>query len=30
MLIGGLQLCSLVDYPGYVSAVIFMQGCNFR
>lgn len=30
MLIGGLQRCSLVDYPGHVSAVIFTQGCNFR
>ncbi len=30
MLIGGLQKCSLVDYPGKVSAVVFTQGCNFR
>lgn len=30
MTIGGLQRCSLVDYPGHVAAVIFVQGCNFR
>lgn len=30
MRIGGIQRCSLVDYPGKVSAVIFTQGCNFR
>lgn len=30
MLIGGLQKCSLVDYPEKVSAVVFTQGCNFR
>ncbi len=30
MLIGGLQRSSLVDYPGHISAVVFMQGCNFR
>ncbi|MEN6490430.1 MAG: anaerobic ribonucleoside-triphosphate reductase activating protein [Rectinema sp.] len=30
MLIGGLQRCSLVDYPGHLCAVIFTQGCNFR
>ena len=30
MLIGGLQKFSLLDYPGYVSAIVFTQGCNFR
>ena len=30
MLIGGLEKCSMVDFPSYVSAVIFTQGCNFR
>ena len=30
MHIGGLQRFSLVDYPGRVSAVVFLQGCNFR
>lgn len=30
MLIGGLEKFSLLDYPGYVSAIIFTQGCNFR
>ncbi len=28
--IGGLQKCSLIDYPGEVSAIIFTRGCNFR
>lgn len=28
--IGGLQKSSLIDYPGRISAIIFMQGCNFR
>ncbi len=30
MRIGGLQQCSLIDYPGTVSAVVFTIGCNFR
>ena len=30
MLIGGLQKISLIDYPGKVSCVIFLVGCNFR
>lgn len=30
MRIGGLQKCSLIDYPGQVACVIFTQGCNFR
>ena len=30
MRIGGLQKCSLIDYPGKLAAVIFTQGCNFR
>jgi pyruvate formate lyase activating enzyme len=30
MLIGGLQKTSLIDYPGKISAVAFLQGCNFR
>jgi len=28
--IKGLQKTSLIDYPGKVSAVIFLGGCNFR
>ncbi len=28
--IGGLQKCSLIDYPGEISATLFTQGCNFR
>ncbi|MDO9399434.1 MAG: anaerobic ribonucleoside-triphosphate reductase activating protein [bacterium] len=30
MIIGSLQKISLLDYPGYLSAIIFTQGCNFR
>jgi pyruvate formate lyase activating enzyme len=30
MRIGGLQKTTLLDFPGKVSAVVFMQGCNFR
>lgn len=30
MRIGGLQKCSLIDYPDKLSCVIFTQGCNFR
>ncbi|MEA3449759.1 MAG: anaerobic ribonucleoside-triphosphate reductase activating protein [Patescibacteria group bacterium] len=30
MIIGGLQKFSLLDYPEYLSAIIFTQGCNFR
>ena len=30
MLIGGLEKVSLIDYPGRVSCVIFLSGCNFR
>jgi len=30
MIIGGLQKFSLLDYPGYLSAIVFTQGCNFR
>ena len=29
MLLGGLQKSSLIDYPGKVSCVIFLSGCNF-
>jgi len=28
--IGGLVKLSLIDYPGKLSAVIFLEGCNFR
>jgi len=27
---GGIQKSSLIDYPGKVSCVLFVQGCNFR
>ncbi len=30
MEIGGLQKCSLIDYPGEICAVVFTRGCNFR
>jgi len=30
MIIGGLQKCSLIDYPGRIGAIVFTQGCNFR
>jgi pyruvate formate lyase activating enzyme len=30
MKIGGLQKVSLIDYPGLICAIIFLQGCNFR
>jgi len=30
MKIGGLQKFSLIDYPGKISAVVFVEGCNFR
>ena len=29
MLFGGLQKCSLIDFPGKVSCVLFLSGCNF-
>jgi len=28
--LGGLQPCSLQDFPGKVSAVVFARGCNLR
>src|SRR4030065_182240 len=30
MKIGGLQKVSLIDYPGVICGVIFLQGCNFK
>ncbi len=30
MLLGGLQKHSLIDYPGKLSCVCFLSGCNFR
>jgi pyruvate formate lyase activating enzyme len=29
MLLGGLQKSSLIDYPGKISCVLFVSGCNF-
>jgi pyruvate formate lyase activating enzyme len=30
MIVAGLQKLSLVDFPGQLAAVVFLQGCNFR
>ncbi len=30
MIVAGLQKNSLIDYPGKISAVVFVSGCNFR
>lgn len=30
MNIGGLHKVSLIDFPGKISAIVFLQGCNFR
>ncbi len=30
MFIGGFQKSSLIDYPGKISCIIFLFGCNFR
>ncbi|SFI14534.1 pyruvate formate lyase activating enzyme [Tindallia magadiensis] len=30
MRIGGIQKTSLIDYPGHLSTVIFLRGCNFK
>ncbi|HUN55470.1 MAG TPA: anaerobic ribonucleoside-triphosphate reductase activating protein [Smithella sp.] len=30
MKIGGFQKVSLIDYPGMICGIIFLQGCNFR
>ena len=30
MRIGGLQKTSLIDFPGHLAAVLFLQGCNMR
>ncbi|PKM91134.1 anaerobic ribonucleoside-triphosphate reductase activating protein [Candidatus Falkowbacteria bacterium HGW-Falkowbacteria-1] len=30
MTIGGIEKLSLIDFPGYLSAVIFTKSCNFR
>ena len=29
MIIGGIEKCSLIDYPGRISQVVFLSGCNF-
>lgn len=29
MIIGGIQKSSLIDYPGKLSSVLFLAGCNF-
>ncbi|MDR1456848.1 MAG: anaerobic ribonucleoside-triphosphate reductase activating protein [Puniceicoccales bacterium] len=30
MIFGGLQKCTLIDFPGKIAAILFAQGCNFR
>ena len=30
MVIGGIQKISLIDYPGKLSCVLFLSGCNFK
>ena len=30
MRISGLQKLTLLDFPGYVAAIVFLGGCNFR
>jgi len=30
MIVGGLQKTSLIDYPGKISSVLFLSGCNFH
>lgn len=30
MLLSAVTKCSLVDYPGYLAAIAFTPGCNFR
>lgn len=30
MIIGGFQKFTLIDYPGKLSCIIFLSGCNFR
>lgn len=30
MIIGGIQKNSFIDYPGKISCVLFLRGCNFR
>ncbi len=30
MKIGGIQKCSLIDFPGKISVILFTSGCNFH
>ncbi|MGA8282950.1 MAG: 4Fe-4S cluster-binding domain-containing protein, partial [Desulfobacterales bacterium] len=30
MVIGGVQKISLIDFPGRISCVLFLTGCNFH
>lgn len=30
MIIAGFQKTSLIDYPGKISSIVFLAGCNFR
>jgi len=28
--VGGMQPLTLIDFPGHLSSVLFLQGCNLR
>ncbi len=30
MIINSINKCSLIDYPGKISCIVFLQGCNFH
>ncbi len=30
LLLGGMEQCSFIDFPGLLSAVVFARGCNLR
>ena len=30
MKLAGIQKLSLIDFPGHVASIVFVQGCNFK
>ena len=30
MMIGGFEPCTLIDYPGKISCIVYTIGCNYR
>ena len=30
MIFGGLEKCTLIDYPGNIACMVYTIGCNFR